>query len=52
MAKERFRYIVELDRDQVPGWNYEPQDFRDYLQHHLETTVPHYNPTVEIPKEE
>lgn len=43
VRKARFRYIVEVDKDTIPGWNHEPGDMKE----HLEDTLPEwYNPTV------
>lgn len=45
---DRYAYLVEIDRDHVPGWNHQPEDMQWSLQKHLEATVGHYNPTVTI----
>lgn len=47
VRKERYSYRVTIDRDPIPGWNSTPDDFKNYLQKHLEEVIGHYDPTVE-----
>ena len=46
--RRRTRLTVEVDLDPVMGWGDNPDDWRNYLQRHLDSVVSHYNPTVTI----
>lgn len=48
MTRPKFCYIVEIEMDEVPGWNNKPEDFQSYLQRHLNNTIDHYKPKVYI----
>lgn len=47
MRKTRYQFMVEIDRDDVPGWGNKPEDFQDHIQNVLNGTVGHYNPRVQ-----
>lgn len=48
MEKERFKFQItlEVDRDQVPGFGYDPQSWAEWIDYTLKETIPHYNPTL------
>lgn len=48
MLGKRIRIIVEVSTDQVPGWGYNAEDYVTLIDRHLQSTIPHYNPTVTL----
>jgi hypothetical protein len=46
LKRDRIQILVEVDTDPVPGWGYDPNDYVRHIQHHLNQTIPHYNPVV------
>ena len=49
MEKKNVRIVVEIkNAEQVPGWGYDPQDYVDLIQRHLDQVIPHYEPRVRL----
>ena len=48
MKKQRAQIMIEIDLDPVEGWGHDADDHIKALQHYLERTTPHYNPTVSL----
>lgn len=46
MLKRRNVITVEVNLDDIPGWNYDPDDMVKMLQYELDRAVPHYKPVV------
>lgn len=47
MLKRRVTFQLEfsVDLDPVPGWGFEPQDWKDYIKVNLSRDS-HYNPEI------
>ena len=39
---------VQVDRDLLPGWGYDPQDYVALIRRQLAESIPHYNPEVRL----
>ena len=39
---------VTILLDSVPGWGSKPEDHVEWLQKHLDSTIPHYKPKVKL----
>ena len=48
MKHTLYVYTVAVRRDQVPGWNHQPEDMREHLERVLGGTIGHYRPQVEF----
>ncbi len=46
MLGKRVTATVSWNLDQVPGWNYEPDDVVNLIQRKLDEAIPHYEPIV------
>lgn len=50
MAFEQYKISLEftVDRDSVPGWGHQSEDWVKYVTDRLAGSNNHYNPSVEI----
>ena len=44
----KFKVIIEIDLDSVPGAFHQSEDWLRFIKEHNERVAPHYNPEVTI----